>query len=52
MYLCKYKMGCLKSQAEIIPYEPDPGNAGGGRKSIIKPVALSRPLYFTLLTVL
>lgn len=25
-------MGCLTLQAEIIPNEPDPGNAGEGKK--------------------
>ena len=32
--------GCLNTRAEIIPTEPDPGNAGEGRAKGMRPTPL------------
>lgn len=43
--LFRLKKGCLTSQAEIIPVEPEPGNAGGGRLKVRFGFAQGSPFY-------
>jgi len=41
-------MGCLNTRAEIIPFKPDPDNAGVGNKSI-KQSAIQATSFFEII---